>query len=218
MGRGVVFALSIGVGLPIAATDLGGLLDRRVAEAMVVLWCWGVFLHDHATSDRRRRIEMWTVIAFATPMELFFSEVWRIYEYQYGLMPLFVPPGHWFLFDLGRRLTTSIHSKAWRWSPLLLLPLVVWGVVSGTGTMEVLLLMALVAFVRWGPDPSLYATMTWIALLMELWGTWLGNWAWSPVVPLLGATAWNPPLLVGSFYALGDVLVGLSVRRTLGQD
>ena len=58
MGRGVVFALSIGLGLPIAATDLGGLLDRRVAEALVVFWCWGVFLHDHATSERRRRIEM----------------------------------------------------------------------------------------------------------------------------------------------------------------
>jgi hypothetical protein len=76
----------------------------------------------------------------------------------------------------------------------------------------------LCAFVRWGPDPRLYATMAWLALMMELWGTWLGNWAWAPVVPWIGATAWNPPLLVGSFYALGDVLVGLSVRRTLGQD
>ena len=69
---------------PVAATDLGGLLDRWVAEALVVVWCWGLFLHDHVTADRRRRIEMWTVLAFATPMELFFSEVWLIYEYQHG--------------------------------------------------------------------------------------------------------------------------------------
>ena len=45
---------------------------------------------------------MLTVLAIATPMELFFSEVWLIYEYQRGLMPLFVPVGHWFLFDAGR--------------------------------------------------------------------------------------------------------------------
>ena len=65
MSRGWVFALTIAIGLPVAATDLGGLLDRWVAEALVVVWCWGLFLHDHVTADRRRRIEMWTVLAFA---------------------------------------------------------------------------------------------------------------------------------------------------------
>ena len=218
MGRGWVFALSILLGLPFAATNAGGLLDQRVAEGLVVLWCWGVFLHDHATSSTRRRYEMWTVVAFATPMELFFSEVWRVYEYQHGFMPLFVPPGHWFLFDLGRKVTVSALPMAWSWSPLVLLPLVVWAWFSGTGTVEVLLLLALLLFIRWGPDPRLYATMTWLALLMELWGTWLGNWAWADDVRWIGATSWNPPLLVGSFYALGDVLVGLNVRGRFGQD
>ncbi|DAC10106.1 MAG TPA: hypothetical protein D7I09_04450, partial [Candidatus Poseidoniales archaeon] len=61
MGRGWIFALTIAVGLPVAATDMGGWLDRWVAEALVVLWCWALFLHDHVTSDRRRRIEMWAV-------------------------------------------------------------------------------------------------------------------------------------------------------------
>ena len=54
---------------------------------------------------------MLTVLAFATPMELFFSEVWKIYEYQRGLMPLFVPVGHYFLFDLGRKIAKKMKES-----------------------------------------------------------------------------------------------------------
>ena len=57
-----------------------------------------------ARADRRDRVEMLTVLALATPMELFFSEVWLVYEYQRGFLPAFVPPGHVFLFTLGRGL------------------------------------------------------------------------------------------------------------------
>ena len=31
-------------------------------------------------------------------------------------------------------------------------------------------------------------------------------------MPWTNLTAWNPPLLVGGFYALGDLLVNLTVR------
>ena len=58
MDRGWVFALTIAIGLPVAATDMAGLLDRWVAEALVVVWCWGLFLYDHVTSERRRRLEI----------------------------------------------------------------------------------------------------------------------------------------------------------------
>ncbi|MEC7390479.1 MAG: hypothetical protein VX655_00160, partial [Candidatus Thermoplasmatota archaeon] len=55
--------------------------------------------------------------------------------------------------------------------------------------------------------------MGWLALGMELWGTWLGTWEWATDVPWTGLTAWNPPLLCGAFYALGDVLVNLSTEK-----
>ena len=70
---------------------------------------------------------MITVLAFATPMELFFSEVWLIYEYQRDLMPLYVPVGHWFLFDLGRIWSEKLDSKYSFGLVMLLSPLVLYG-------------------------------------------------------------------------------------------
>ena len=61
--------------------------------------------------------------------------------------------------------------------------------------------------------PRLYAAMAWVALAMELWGTHLANWTWANEVPWTGLTAWNPPLLVGAFYCIGDLLVNLSVAK-----
>ena len=72
-------------------------------------------------------------------------------------------------------------------------------------------------FVQWGPEPRLYASMVWLALFMELWGTHLGNWTWAANVPWTRLTAWNPPLLVGAFYCFGDLLVNLSVAKFEGQ-
>ena len=74
-----------------------------------------------------------------------------------------------------------------------------------------------------GPVTSLYATMAWAALVMELWGTYLGNWAWASEVPWTGLTAWNPPLLVGAFYCFGDLLLtyqwkGLMILNLNGND
>ena len=92
MHRAWVYILTIVIGLWVSATAAGGLLTSIISpEWPVNVWCWGLFAYIYATETRKVRIEMITVVAFATPMELFFSEVWGIYEYQRGLMPLFVP-------------------------------------------------------------------------------------------------------------------------------
>ena len=160
---------------------------------------------------------MLAVLAFATPMELFFSEVWLIYEYQRDLMPLFVPVGHYFLFDLGRRVAKHLPVGSPIYLILFLVPFVVYMAVIGIDTSAVLLLILTLGFVQYGPEPRLYASMVWLALFMELWGTYLGNWAWAPEVPYTIFTAWNPPLLVGAFYCFGDLLVNLSVAKFQGQ-
>ena len=208
MRREVLYVLTIGIGL---------LVSAKYAEWPVNVWCIGVFLYIYLMTDRKERIEMIAVLAFATPMELFFSEVWLIYEYQRDLMPLFVPVGHYFLFDLGRRVARTIPERSPMILILLLVPLVVYGAIQGTDTSAVILILLTLGFVQWGPEPRLYASMVWLALFMELWGTYLGNWTWASNVPWTGLTAWNPPLLVGAFYCFGDVLVNLSVAKFEGQ-
>jgi hypothetical protein len=207
MKRVAVYALTIAIGLYVSA---------KYAEWPVNIWCIGLFIWLFKNAERKERIEMITVLAFATPMELFFSEVWLIYEYQRGLMPLFVPVGHWFLFDAGRRISAYLPVQKAMISLIPFIPLVAYGVWTG-GTSGVILLLLVLVFTKWGPQPALYATMAWAALLMELWGTYLANWTWANEVPWTGLTAWNPPLLVGAFYCLGDLLVNLSVERFEGK-
>jgi hypothetical protein len=213
MGRAWLYSLTIVIGLWISATAFGGLLPDNLAEWPVNIWCWGVFAYIYKTTNRKERIEMITVLAFATPMELFFSEVWNIYEYQRGLMPLFVPAGHYFLFDLGRIMANKMKQSLAL--PILIpfIPMVGYGVYDGSDTSGLILLILVLVFTRFGPQPRLYASMAWAALAMEIVGTQLGNWTWANEVPWTGLTAWNPPLLVGAFYCFGDLLVNMTVVR-----
>lgn len=212
-----LYISTIAVGLWVSATALGGFLPDKTAEWPVNLWCWGVFFWIYRTTDRKERLEMLTVVALATPMELFFSEVWLIYEYQRDFMPLFVPAGHYFLFDLGRR-AANVMKEQWAF-PLVIpfVPLVLYGGWTGGDTSGLVLLVLVLGFIKWGPQPKLYASMAWAALAMELWGTYLANWTWASEVPWTGLTAWNPPLLVGAFYCFGDLLVNLSVAKFEGE-
>ena len=204
MRRVALYGASIAIGLFVSA---------NYSEVPVNIWCIGLFIWLFFKAERKERIEMITVLALATPMELFFSEIWLIYEYQRGLMPLFVPVGHWFLFDSGRRISQYLLKEKALLSLMPFIPLVMYGLWSGGDTSGIFLLAMVLAFTKWGPQPSLYATMAWVALAMELWGTHLGNWTWDNQVPWTGLTAWNPPLLVGAFYCLGDLLVNLSVAK-----
>ena len=141
MRREALYVLTIAIGLFVSA---------RYQEWPVNLWCLGVFSYIFWKTNRKERIEMIAVLGFATPMELFFSEVWLIYEYQRGLMPLFVPVGHYFLFDLGRRVASYLPEKSPMPLILLLVPLVVFGAIKGTDTSAVLLILLTIGFVQWG--------------------------------------------------------------------
>ena len=67
----------------------------------------------------------------------------------------------------------------------------------------------------------LYASTFVLALVLELYGTWLGNWAWALEVPVLALVTTNPPGIASAFYAVLDALVActafLVARRITAQ-
>ena len=101
MKRVAVYALTIAIGL---------VCQRKYAEWPVNIWCIGLFIWCSKCRAKGKNRDDYRS-SLCNSMELFFSEVWLIYEYQRGLMPLFVPVGHWFLFDAGRRISAYLPVK-----------------------------------------------------------------------------------------------------------
>jgi hypothetical protein len=85
-----------------------------------------------------------------------------------------------------------------------------------------LVLPDLLGFVTWaifmrfilrGTAPVLYAVSFVMTTALELYGTGLGIWTWSPVLPLFMLPAANPPSGIGAGYAAMDALTRRIVKR-----
>jgi hypothetical protein len=50
-------------------------------------------------------------------------------------------------------------------------------------------------------------------MILEFYGTSLGNWAWAPVSPILGLPTGNPPAAIGVGYCIMDGLARLLAPR-----
>ncbi|MFN0163069.1 MAG: hypothetical protein ACKVQQ_17705 [Burkholderiales bacterium] len=145
--------------------------------------------------------------------EMAASLAWGLYDYQFGNVPLFVPPGHALLYLLGLIIAERLPARAAVAIPLAAAPVVAWLAVSGLDTLSLPLFAIFCVFMTLGRHTRLYATMFVIALLLELYGTALGNWSWRPVAPVLGLATLNPPFAAGVFYCVLDWLVH---RRVFG--
>lgn len=184
------------------------------AQPIVVAWTWALFalLCWRADADHRR---LWLVcLAWATFGETVLALVWGLYEYRLGNLPLFVPPGHVLLFALGMWLTERLPAALPAAVPALGAGLVISFAWLEGDTISLPLFALFLLCVRYGPAPRLYGTMFVLALLMELYGTALGNWTWSLLVPGLPLTSANPPLAAGAFYCALDWLSGLAMHRS----
>jgi hypothetical protein len=197
--------------LLIVATIAGGLLvDQhwaRYGQLAVNALAWAVFAALWLRSAGPQRPALLWCLLFATAGEVFLSLVWGLYEYRLGNIPLFVPPGHVLLFFLGTRIAARIPDRGEWWIAALAMPVVALFAWNGRDTMGPLLYAMFLACMWISPSRKLYATMFVLSLLMELYGTWVGNWTWAAQVPWLGLTADNPPLAAGAFYCVLDLLV-----------
>ncbi|MDD3353298.1 hypothetical protein [Zoogloea sp.] len=214
--RAVEFRIS---GLVILTIVFGLLADARggsLAQPLVSLWTWGLAALIFVRASAELRLRMLACLAIATLGEGVLSLAWGLYDYRLGNLPLFVPPGHALLYWLGVQLAPRLPGR--------LLSLIPWLAVLGVGALAlarvdwlgVPLLAVFLLCMRYGPAPRLYATMFLLSLLMELWGTWLGNWSWRSLAPGVGWPVGNPPLAAGAFYCVLDLL-SEAVRRRSGR-
>ena len=170
-------------------------------------------LHWIRTAEREQQIMLIACVAYATLGECFLSLVWGLYDYRLGNVPAFVPPGHAMLLMLGVIVTTRAPNWVTWFVPLAAAPFVLVLALTRIDTFGVLLFTVLIACMIFSHARKLYAVMFVLSLVLEIYGTWLGNWAWRPDVPWLEFSTTNPPLAAGVFYCVLDLLVMTTVKR-----
>ena len=196
----IVATLGDGVAVDVQ-TDLFG-----QANLSAVVWAALVYLLSIV--EREARSALVACLVIATIGEIFLSLVWGLYTYRLSNIPLFVPPGHVLMLLLGLSLARCMPDAA------ALVIITCAGIYSlaaaaaGVDTLGLPLFAVLVgASLAMPAQRRLYASTFVLALVLELYGTWLGTWTWSREVPGIMMVTTNPPISAGAFYCALDALV-----------
>jgi xanthosine utilization system XapX-like protein len=195
----IVATLMLGLAADIGSGFLG--------QATIGAAFWGVLFYLLGRLEREERAVLMLCLLIATTGEMALSLGWGLYVYRLGNIPLFVPPGHALMLLLGMWLARRVPAAA---------ALAVMGcaaaytlvaAVAGADTLGVLLFIAFAAAFAMRSQRRLYAATFVLALGLELYGTWLGNWRWAREVPGVALVTTNPPGASGAFYSVLDALV-----------
>jgi len=206
--------------ISIIAVICGGLLIDQAFEswgqACANVAAWLLFVYWLRRACVTVQTGLVACLVYATLGEIGLSLWWGVYDYRLANIPLFVPPGHALLFMLGGLLAS--RAAAWIvWLvPLAAAPFVLLLALTGTDTLGLALFVLFLTCIVFGRAKKLYAVMFVLALAMEIYGTWLGNWSWKIAVPGLDLVTLNPPLAAGAFYCVLDMLVVATVTAIHG--
>lgn len=198
---------TLAVGIPLDASAAAW------AQPAVSAWTWLALATVAALVDARERRELVACVLLATAGELFLKDVWGLYEYRLGNLPLFIPPGHALVYATARRLARTA------WPALPSAVAAVFGVVVGLGawrgtdTFGLVWFAVFLAYLRVSAQPALCATLFLFALAVETYGTALGGWRYYTVEPWFGLTTTNPPVWIGAVYCTLETLVRLATTR-----
>jgi len=198
-------------------------LDRSSTAAQqftLSLLAWAFLAIALVFQQRAIRVQVIALVVLATILECVGSLIWGAYTYRLDNLPLYVPAGHG-LFYLSALRAASLpllrrHART-----------LVIAVTAGATLWMLYGLIArplpdLLGFVTWaifvrfvvrGRFPLLYAVSFVMTTALELYGTGLGIWTWSPVLPVLMLPAGNPPTGIGAGYAAMDALTRRIVAR-----
>ena len=199
-----------------AVITLGLAFDQLVpfwGQTLTNVGLWLLLLYWTRHASREHKITLISCVVYATLGECFLSLGWGLYDYRLGNVPAFVPPGHALLLMLGIIVASRLRDWIIWCVPLAAAPFVLLLAWTGADTFGLLLFAILTLCMIFSQSRKLYAVMFVLSLTMEIYGTWLGNWAWRIDVPWLGLTTTNPPLAAGVFYCVLDFLVMTTVRR-----
>ncbi len=205
-----LIAATLAIGL---AVDQHGGLAGQLAVAVAA---WVMFFHVVRRAQADWRLPLFLCLAWSTAGEIFLSLVWGLYTYRLENLPFFIPPGHVLLFYLGLALAPRVPRLFVLLVPVLAAGYALHASSSGSDTLSIPLIALFILCWMHAPGRRLYSVMLVMALALELYGTWMGNWAWEAQVPHLGLHSLNPPLAAGAFYCALDVLVGMSARAWRG--
>lgn len=196
-------------------TVAGLLLDSAAhlrAQVLLGLCTWFFLAVALLYCTPQERAQTAVVVMVASCAEVIGSVIWGVYVYRLGNLPLFVPPGHGLVYLTGLRLSQApwvrrrprvlvraamIAVGAWALVGLTLLDRT--DVAGAVGA------VVLVFFLWRGRAPAVYAGVFFVVAFLELYGTWIGTWAWQAQVPGLGVADGNPPSGAASGYVFFDI-------------
>jgi hypothetical protein len=185
----------------------------RGGELVIGLTTWLVLLVSVRSSSPSERAQVAAVVLIASAGEVLGSLILGLYEYRRGGIPVFVPPGHGLVYLAGYRLaqTPAVRAHARTVVRVAIAATVGWaasGLLFGArpDVLGAAAAVALLAFLVRGREPTLFACMLFFVAVLELYGTAMGTWQWTPVWSSLHIPIGNPPSGVAAGYCAFDAL------------
>lgn len=206
----VLATLAVGI-----AVDASG---RGWAQPAVSAWTWVVLGCIAYRSTPAHRRELAVCVVLATLGELFLKDVWGLYDYRLGNLPLFIPPGHAIVYAASVRMSRAAPN----WLPgavvIVFGAYVGYAAMRGFDTFGLVWFAAFFGYVLFSANRRLCAMLFLFALAIEVYGTRLGGWRYFTVEPWFGLTTTNPPVWVGAIYCTLETLVRCATVVLSGPD
>jgi len=168
---------------------------------------WGLFLILYEKAEGTTRLLLMSGLLVAVAGEIFCSLIWQLYDYRLYNIPHYVPPGHLLVFLLGSKITHWMPKRIIGVVALTAIFYIIPASMTGIDQFGVVLVLIFLLCLLGEEEKTLYATMFVLCLILEIYGTWLGNWAWRPEVPIWGLSTPNPPPASGAFYCILDFIM-----------
>lgn len=186
-------------------------------QTMLGLGTWVLLVVVLVGQDALVRAQTVVVVAFATLVEYTFSGWLHVYVYRLHDVPAFVPPGHGLVYlaalALGGSALLRRHAR-----PAVVATVVVggayalWGLSPLAPRLDVLgafWFACLLGFLAFGRARLLYVGAFVVVTYLELIGTRLHVWTWSPRDPTGIVAMGNPPSGAAGGYGWFDLVAVL---------